>query len=336
MPGKDSQRHAAAGAATAAFVTPGRTTVRRFRETEPLEALLRRSFSHCDLVLVEGYKSLPIPKIEVVRTGVSRPDVVEPAARVSDGPFSGSVPTLSFGDWDGIAAAVVRLAGLDRRDSPMRAGTSPENGPRTSRGAPVLAEAVRNGIERPRVSGLRPRRHADRRLRRDRRRPGLRDGAAGREAASARPGPRDGRPRSRIAPRGGRRGGARAAEGVRLFRERYPEVAVAKSHLLPGVAETLEELASRGHRMALASNKPAPFSRMILEAKGVAGHFSAIGGPDAETPAKPDPSMLRRLMDGAGAAPEDDRRHRRHGSRLRIRARGRLPRRAHPGRLALA
>jgi phosphoglycolate phosphatase len=98
-------------------------------------------------------------------------------------------------------------------------------------------------------------------------------------------------------------GRERAAEGVRLFRKRYPEVAVGKSHLLPGVTETLEALASRGHRMALASNKPAAFSRMILEAKGVAGHFAAIGGPDGQTPAKPDPTMLRRLMAGVGAAP---------------------------------
>ncbi len=98
-------------------------------------------------------------------------------------------------------------------------------------------------------------------------------------------------------------GTGRTAEGVRLFREWYPEVAVAKSHLLPGVVETLEELASRGHRMALASNKPAPFSRMILEAKGVAGHFAVIAGPDGQTPAKPDPTMLRRLMASAGASP---------------------------------
>jgi len=98
-------------------------------------------------------------------------------------------------------------------------------------------------------------------------------------------------------------GTERAAEGVRLFRQRYPEVAVAKSHLLPGVVETLETLAALGHRMALASNKPAPFSRMILEAKGVAGLFTGIGGPDATTPAKPDPTMLRHLMSGAGADP---------------------------------
>ena len=62
----------------------------------------------------------------------------------------------------------------------------------------------------------------------------------------------------------------RAAEGVRLFRERYPEVAVSHSHLLPGVADTVAALAAAGHPMAVASNKPARFSRMILEAKGLA------------------------------------------------------------------
>jgi phosphoglycolate phosphatase len=34
-------------------------------------------------------------------------------------------------------------------------------------------------------------------------------------------------------------GEERASEGVRLFRERYPEVAVAKSRLMPGVREAL-------------------------------------------------------------------------------------------------
>lgn len=100
-------------------------------------------------------------------------------------------------------------------------------------------------------------------------------------------------------------GPARAAEGVRLFRARYPLVAVEKSHLLPGVAEAVATLAARGHPMAVASNKPAAFSRMILDAKGVGGRFRAVGGPDADTPAKPDPTMLRRLMETAGASPED-------------------------------
>jgi phosphoglycolate phosphatase len=99
-------------------------------------------------------------------------------------------------------------------------------------------------------------------------------------------------------------GANRATDGVRLFRERYPEVAVAKSHLLPGVRETLDTLSSRGHRMALASNKPEAFSRMILEAKGVAGYFHEVAGPNAQVPAKPDPTMLRHLMESAGASAE--------------------------------
>jgi len=100
-------------------------------------------------------------------------------------------------------------------------------------------------------------------------------------------------------------GPARAAEGVRLFRERYPDVAVAGSHLVEGARETLEALAASGHAMALASNKPARFSRLILEAKSVAHHFTGIGGPDEATPPKPHPAMLRRLLEGAGARPDE-------------------------------
>jgi len=98
-------------------------------------------------------------------------------------------------------------------------------------------------------------------------------------------------------------GRERAAEGVRLFRERYAQVAVAKTRLMPDVPEVLETLAARGHPMAVASNKPARFSRLILGASGVARHFLEIAGPDAATPAKPDPAMLRRLMAAAGVEP---------------------------------
>jgi len=134
VPGKDSQRMADAGADAAAFVTPARTAARRFGPEEPLEQVIRREFADCDLVLVEGYKSVPLTKIEVIRTGLERPDVFDPAARISDGPFSGSVPTLSWGDWDGIAATVLRLAGLDRRESAAPAGAS---APATPTAAPT-------------------------------------------------------------------------------------------------------------------------------------------------------------------------------------------------------
>ena len=100
-------------------------------------------------------------------------------------------------------------------------------------------------------------------------------------------------------------GEASAAEGVRLFRERYAEVAIAGSRLMPGVEAVLSTLARAGREMAVASNKPADFSRRILESKGVARYFLAIGGPGPQTPAKPDPAMLLDLMRQAGAGREN-------------------------------
>ena len=117
-PGKDSQRLGASGAEVWALVTPGRATVRYRIEGEALPAVVRRQFADCDLVLIEGFKSLPIPKIEVTRAGAARPPVPGALARVSDAAPSDSVPTFRFDDRDAIVAAVLRLAGLDRSLTP--------------------------------------------------------------------------------------------------------------------------------------------------------------------------------------------------------------------------
>jgi phosphoglycolate phosphatase len=95
-----------------------------------------------------------------------------------------------------------------------------------------------------------------------------------------------------------------AAEGVRLFREFYPKVAVEKSILLPGVPEVLGRLSRSGFSLSLASNKPLRFSRLILESKGVAGYFREFAGPDSTHAPKPDPAMLRALMAAMGSTPE--------------------------------
>jgi phosphoglycolate phosphatase len=94
-----------------------------------------------------------------------------------------------------------------------------------------------------------------------------------------------------------------APEGVRLFRERYASVGVEGSRLMPGVPEVLDRLSRRAIPMVVASNKPARFSRAILEARGVAGFFREISGPGPGAPPKPDPAMLLQLMAHAGAHP---------------------------------
>ncbi len=112
--GKDSHLHATSGAAVSAFVTPARETARRFGQEERLDDLLARDFADCDLVLVEGFKFLPMPKIEVTRARAARPRIEGALARVSDQPPEDDLPTHAFGDVQGIVATVLRLAGLDR------------------------------------------------------------------------------------------------------------------------------------------------------------------------------------------------------------------------------
>lgn len=115
--GKDSHRLGGAGADVWGLVTPKRATVRRpvGVDDDPFTRLIARNFSDCDLVLIEGYKTLPVPKIEVTRSGASRPPVIGALARVSDGPAGDAVPTYAFGDRDSIVRLVLHLAGLDRR-----------------------------------------------------------------------------------------------------------------------------------------------------------------------------------------------------------------------------
>jgi molybdopterin-guanine dinucleotide biosynthesis protein B len=112
--GKDSHRHATSGAAASAFVTPARETVRRFGQEERLDDLLARDFSECDLDLIEGFKFLPVPKIEVTRSRAPRPRIEGVLARVSDQPPEDSLPTHAFADIQGIVRTVLHLAGLDR------------------------------------------------------------------------------------------------------------------------------------------------------------------------------------------------------------------------------
>lgn len=100
-------------------------------------------------------------------------------------------------------------------------------------------------------------------------------------------------------------GKALAPEAVRLYQNYYPEVVLQKTRLLPGVKETLRQLADSKVAISLASNKPAQYSRKILEANGIASYFAAIAGPDDTHPPKPDPTMLIGLMQEMKSTPAD-------------------------------
>jgi len=99
-------------------------------------------------------------------------------------------------------------------------------------------------------------------------------------------------------------GADRVAEGVRVFRDRYREISLPRTRLLAGVEATLKILQARGYALAVITNKPATFSRKILDHLGVGHLFPVLYGPDLAPP-KPDPEMVSRSLSDLGFSPDE-------------------------------
>jgi molybdopterin-guanine dinucleotide biosynthesis protein B len=109
-PGKDSWRHREAGASEVMVASSRRWALMhelRGEPEPPLEELVAR-LSPVDLVLVEGWKRHPHPKIEVHRPSLGKkllyPEDPWVVAIASDEPLAAPVPLLPLGDAGAVAA----------------------------------------------------------------------------------------------------------------------------------------------------------------------------------------------------------------------------------------
>ncbi len=119
QPGKDSWEHRQAGATEVAISSANRWALmhelRGAPEPRP-EELLRR-MSPVDLVLIEGFKHEPHPKLEVHRPALGKPLLAaedpEVVAVASDAPIDGlALPRLELDDIPAIADFVIDHCGL--------------------------------------------------------------------------------------------------------------------------------------------------------------------------------------------------------------------------------
>lgn len=117
QPGKDSYVHRSAGATEVLVASDQRfALMHELRGTpEPVLPQLVARLSPVDLVIVEGYKRDPHPKIEVYRAIIGKPPLQpqDPhiGAIVSDVPLPQAlVPVLAFEQLDAIADALVAHA----------------------------------------------------------------------------------------------------------------------------------------------------------------------------------------------------------------------------------
>lgn len=101
--------------------------------------------------------------------------------------------------------------------------------------------------------------------------------------------------------------GAPVDEAVSRYRAHHGTVMFSQTRLMPGAAEAIPELARRGFKLGVCSNKRVEFTRQLVHALGLADYFTCVLGPDDVAGlAKPDPAMLleglRRLEVSAGDA----------------------------------
>ncbi len=114
QPGKDSYRHREAGCSEVLITSSQRWVLvheLRGEQEQNLHYQLKR-LSPCDLVLVEGFKKEPIPKLEIYRAAMRQPllhsDDPYIVAIAADTTISARVPVLDLNDVEQIASFILR------------------------------------------------------------------------------------------------------------------------------------------------------------------------------------------------------------------------------------
>ena len=120
QPGKDSWRHRHAGCTEVLLSSSTRwALMHELREApEPKLQDQLKHLSPCDLVIVEGYKHDPIPKIEVRLKGAHTPslypDDPNVVAIATDDVLDTQLPQLDANDGEAVARFIIQHLGLNR------------------------------------------------------------------------------------------------------------------------------------------------------------------------------------------------------------------------------
>jgi phosphoglycolate phosphatase len=85
-----------------------------------------------------------------------------------------------------------------------------------------------------------------------------------------------------------------AEESLRFFLDYYREHMLDNTRLYPGVAQAIEQW-SNEKKLAVLTNKPERFSKMILDGLGVGDRFARVYGGNTFATKKPHPEGLQRL-----------------------------------------
>ena len=97
---------------------------------------------------------------------------------------------------------------------------------------------------------------------------------------------------------------AAVAKVVAAMRDEYANRWAQKTHPYDGVDGLLDALESRGGVMAVLSNKPDDFTKIMVHEFFPTAHFAAVAGAREDVPRKPDPRGALAIADALTIAPE--------------------------------
>jgi molybdopterin-guanine dinucleotide biosynthesis protein B len=118
QPGKDSYRHREAGCKEVLVSSDQRWVVMHELRGEPEPALDEqiKRISPCDLLLIEGYKRYPMPKLEIYRAANGKPllhpDDPRIVAIAADVAIETKLPRFALDDYDPIADFILAYNGF--------------------------------------------------------------------------------------------------------------------------------------------------------------------------------------------------------------------------------
>lgn len=98
------------------------------------------------------------------------------------------------------------------------------------------------------------------------------------------------------------------AESLDFFIRYYREHKLDNTYVYAGMKQALETIREAGDgtiKMAVLSNKPVKPSQGIVEGLGLRQYFFEVFGGNSFSTKKPDPEGARKLMEQAGALPEE-------------------------------
>jgi phosphoglycolate phosphatase len=99
-------------------------------------------------------------------------------------------------------------------------------------------------------------------------------------------------------------GGVEVDVAVEVYRDRYKDLSLEKTTLLPGVEEGLHTISNQGISVGFATSKRRYAAEPLLEHLGVLSHFAARIGPEDVARPKPDPEAVFQALEQLDVKPD--------------------------------